>query len=65
MPTKYTITLTSLGTSYVVAVPKPVVEGFGLEKGEKFEMYVSDDGIYIPLKAKHTTLNLKELKKLS
>ena len=66
MPTKYTVTLTSLGTSYVIAVPKPTVEGFGLEKGEKLEMYVSDDGIYIPLKSKRQTpAQLKELKKFT
>lgn len=65
MPTKYTVTLSYMGTSSVIAIPKPIIDGFGLEKGEKLEVYVSDDGIYIPLKAKHTMTNLKELKKLA
>lgn len=64
VPTKYTVTLSSMGTSSVIAIPKPIIDGFGLEKGEKLEVYVSDDGIYIPLKAKHTSTNLKELKNL-
>lgn len=49
MPLKYTVTLTSLGTSYVIAMPKPIVEGFGLQKGQKIELIVRDDGICIPL----------------
>lgn len=58
MPSKYTVTLTSVGSSSVIAVPKPIVDGFGLLKGEKLEMYVSDNGIYIPLKAKGEIGNL-------
>lgn len=50
MPTKYTVTLTSVGTSSVIVMPKPVIDGFDLKKGQKLEMIVKDDGIYIPLK---------------
>ncbi len=49
MPLKYTVTLTSVGTSYVVVVPKPIVDGFGLKKGQKLEMIVKDNGIFITL----------------
>lgn len=49
MPTKYTVTVTALGTSSVIVLPKPVVAGFNLEKGHKLELIVKDDGIYIPL----------------
>lgn len=49
MPIKYTVTLTSVGASSVIVMPKPVIEGFGLKKGQKLEMIVKDDGIYIPL----------------
>jgi bifunctional DNA-binding transcriptional regulator/antitoxin component of YhaV-PrlF toxin-antitoxin module len=49
MPTKYKVTLTSLGSSSVIVLPKPVVDGFNLEKGNRLEMIVKDDGIYIPL----------------
>jgi bifunctional DNA-binding transcriptional regulator/antitoxin component of YhaV-PrlF toxin-antitoxin module len=30
-------------------LPKPVVDGFNLAKGNRLEMIVKDDGIYIPL----------------
>jgi bifunctional DNA-binding transcriptional regulator/antitoxin component of YhaV-PrlF toxin-antitoxin module len=49
MPTKYTVTVTALGTSSVIVLPKPVVDGFNLGKGHKLELIVKDDGIYIPL----------------
>jgi bifunctional DNA-binding transcriptional regulator/antitoxin component of YhaV-PrlF toxin-antitoxin module len=49
MPTKYTVTVTALGTSSVIVLPKPVVDGFNLEKGHKLELIVKDDGIFIPL----------------
>lgn len=50
MPTKYTVTLTTLGTSSVVVLPKPVIDGFNLGKNSRLELIVRDDGIYIPLK---------------
>lgn len=49
MPTKYTVTITALGTSSVIVLPKPVVDGFNLAKGNRLELIVKDDGIYIPL----------------
>jgi bifunctional DNA-binding transcriptional regulator/antitoxin component of YhaV-PrlF toxin-antitoxin module len=49
MPTKHTVTITSMGSSAIIVVPKPVVEGFNLVKGNRLEMIVKDDGIYIPL----------------
>jgi bifunctional DNA-binding transcriptional regulator/antitoxin component of YhaV-PrlF toxin-antitoxin module len=49
MPTKYSVTVTSLGSSSVIVLPKPVVDGFNLGKGHRLEMIVRDDGIYIPL----------------
>ncbi len=65
MPMKFTVTVTSVGTSSVIVVPKPVLEGFGLKKGETIDLFVSDDGIYIPLKSKRPMDQLKELKKLA
>ena len=59
MPTKYTVTLTSVGTSSVVVMPKPVIEGFDLKKGQKLTMIVKDDGIYIPLKIEPTVREAK------
>jgi bifunctional DNA-binding transcriptional regulator/antitoxin component of YhaV-PrlF toxin-antitoxin module len=49
MPTKYTVTITALGTSSVIVLPKPVVDGFNLAKGHRLALIVKDDGIYIPL----------------
>ncbi|UVS69100.1 AbrB/MazE/SpoVT family DNA-binding domain-containing protein [Nitrososphaera viennensis] len=49
MPVKYTVTVTSVGSSSVIVVPKPVLEGFGLKKGDKVDLIVRDDGIYIPI----------------
>ncbi|HEY7570292.1 MAG TPA: AbrB/MazE/SpoVT family DNA-binding domain-containing protein [Nitrososphaeraceae archaeon] len=49
MPTKHTVTITALGSSSIIVLPKPVVDGFNLAKGCRLEMIVKDDGIYIPL----------------
>ena len=49
MPTKHTVTVTSMGSSSIIVLPKPVVDGFNLTKGNRLEMIVKDDGIYIPL----------------
>jgi bifunctional DNA-binding transcriptional regulator/antitoxin component of YhaV-PrlF toxin-antitoxin module len=49
MPTKYTVTLTTLGTSSVIVLPKPVIDGFNLGKGQRLELIARDDGIFIPL----------------
>jgi len=65
MPTKYTVTLTSLGTSSVIAVPKPIVDGFGLQKGQKLDMIVRDDGIYIPLAQKSSEEIEEEAEKIA
>jgi bifunctional DNA-binding transcriptional regulator/antitoxin component of YhaV-PrlF toxin-antitoxin module len=49
MPTKHTVTITAMGSSSIIVLPKPVVDGFKLAKGSRLEMIVKDDGIYIPL----------------
>jgi AbrB family looped-hinge helix DNA binding protein len=49
MPTRYTVTLTSVGSSSIIVLPKPVVDGFNLKKGDRLEMTVTDNGITIPL----------------
>lgn len=65
MPLKYTVTLTSLGTSYVIAMPKPIVEGFGLVKGQKIDLYVNDNGIQIPLHQKSPSEIEEEAEKVA
>jgi AbrB family looped-hinge helix DNA binding protein len=49
MPTRYTVTITSVGSSSIIVLPKPVVDGFNLKKGDRLEMTVTDIGIHIPL----------------
>lgn len=49
MPTRHTVTITSNGSSSIIVLPKPVVDGFNLAKGSRLEMIVKDDGIFIPL----------------
>jgi bifunctional DNA-binding transcriptional regulator/antitoxin component of YhaV-PrlF toxin-antitoxin module len=49
MPTRYTVTVTSVGSSSIIVLPKPVVVGFNLKKGDRLEMTVTDIGIHIPL----------------
>jgi len=52
MPVKYVVTITTLGTSSVIVLPKPVLVGFDLKKGQTLELIVKDNGIYIPLNEK-------------
>ncbi len=59
MPIKYTVTITSVGTSSVIVVPRPVLDGFNLKKGQRLEMIIKDDGIYIPLKDANTVRGSK------
>jgi bifunctional DNA-binding transcriptional regulator/antitoxin component of YhaV-PrlF toxin-antitoxin module len=49
MPVRYAVTITSVGTSSVIALPKPILDGFNLKKGQRLDLIVKDDGIYIPL----------------
>ena len=49
MPVKYAVTITSLGTSSVIVLPKPILDGFNLKKGQRLDVIVTDDGIHIPL----------------
>jgi bifunctional DNA-binding transcriptional regulator/antitoxin component of YhaV-PrlF toxin-antitoxin module len=40
--------------------PKAVLDGFGLKKGQKLQMVVKDDGIYIPLRENTTATITKD-----
>jgi bifunctional DNA-binding transcriptional regulator/antitoxin component of YhaV-PrlF toxin-antitoxin module len=61
MPIKYTVTITSVGSSSVIVLPRPILDGFNLKKGQKLDMVVRDDGIYIPL-IEHKSGSVKEVK---
>ena len=49
MPAKYAVTITSIGTSFFIVIPKPVIEDFNLRKGQRLDLIVNDDGIRILL----------------
>lgn len=49
MPIKYVVTITSVGSSSVIVLPRPVLDGFNLKKGQKLDIIVKDNGIHIPL----------------
>lgn len=55
MPVKYAVTITSIGTSSFIVIPKPVIDGFNLRKGQRLDLIVNDDGIRIPLQDQRTT----------
>jgi len=55
MPVKYAVTITSIGTSSFIVIPKPVIDGFNLRKGQRLDLIVNDDGIRIPLLDQKTT----------
>ena len=55
MPVKYAVTITSIGTSSFIVIPKTVIDGFNLRKGQRLDLIVNDDGIRIPLLDQRTT----------
>ena len=56
MPVKYAVTITSIGTSSFIVIPKPVIEGFNLRKRQRLDLIVNDDGIRIPLPNQRRTV---------
>ncbi len=48
----FTTTVMKVGNSLVLTLPKPVCEGFGIEKGDTISLAVTDKGIYIPREQK-------------
>jgi len=38
-----------MGSSSVIVIPRPIVDGFALKRGQKLQLIVNDDGITIPL----------------
>lgn len=58
-----------VGNSLVVVLPKPIVDNFGIQKGDQIEMVVSEKGIYIPVttkgqaKSREAEKIMKEMKK--
>ena len=45
MPAVFRVKLGKTGHSLKVTLPKPVVEGFGLEEGDEIELLVTDNSI--------------------
>jgi bifunctional DNA-binding transcriptional regulator/antitoxin component of YhaV-PrlF toxin-antitoxin module len=42
-------TVTKVGNSNMLALPKPVCDAFGIERGDSLYLVVTDKGVYIPL----------------
>jgi len=58
-----------VGNSMVAVIPKPIIENFGIKKGDTVKFLVTDKGLYIPLiqkkpENKETEKLLKELAKI-
>ena len=69
MPLMFSGSAMKVGNSMVVVLPKPIVDNFGIEKGDTIKMVVTDKGIYIPLtpkgqsKSKEVEKIMKEMQK--
>lgn len=63
MPLMFSGNAMKVGNSMTVVLPKPIVDNFGIEKGDSIKMIVTDKGIYIPLSPKGGSNN-KEIEKI-
>ena len=45
-------TVTKVGNSNMLVLPKPLCDAFGIERGDSLSLIVTDKGVYIPLIAK-------------
>lgn len=63
MPLMFNGSVMKVGNSMTVVLPKPIVDNFGIEKGDSMKMIVTDKGIYIPLTPKGQAKN-KEVEKI-
>ena len=52
MPFTFKGTVSKVGNSNMLTLPKPLCDSFGIEKGDSLSLVVTDKGIYIPLVAK-------------
>ncbi|MDG6918605.1 MAG: AbrB/MazE/SpoVT family DNA-binding domain-containing protein [Nitrososphaerota archaeon] len=44
LETKFTVRLRIAGTSYVITIPKPIVDGSNLKEGDLLEIIAPSDG---------------------
>ena len=63
MPLMFNGSVMKVGNSLAVVLPKPLVDNFGIGKGDSMKMIVTDKGIYIPLTSKGQAKN-KEVEKI-
>lgn len=52
MPFTFKGTVTKVGNSNMLVLPKPLCDAFGIEKGDSLSLIVTDKGVYIPIVAK-------------
>ena len=48
---RFTAKVMKVGGSLALVLPKPICDGFGIEKGQVLDMIVDDGGVSIPLEA--------------
>lgn len=42
-------TVTKVGNSNMLALPKPLCDAFGIQRGDSLSLVVTEKGVYIPL----------------
>lgn len=52
MPFTFKGTVTKVGNSNMLVLPKPLCDAFGIQKGDSLSLLITEKGIYIPLIAK-------------
>ncbi|MDG6904410.1 MAG: AbrB/MazE/SpoVT family DNA-binding domain-containing protein [Nitrososphaerota archaeon] len=52
MPFTFKGTVTKVGNSNMLVLPKPLCDAFGIERGDSLSLLVTEKGIYIPVIAK-------------
>lgn len=64
MPLMFNGSVMKVGNSLAVVLPKPIVDNFGIEKGEALKMLVTEKGIYIPLQQTKEAIKLMKESKV-
>ncbi|MHB1908738.1 MAG: AbrB/MazE/SpoVT family DNA-binding domain-containing protein [Nitrososphaerales archaeon] len=52
-------TVTRVGNSNMLVLPKPLCDAFGIEKGDSLSLIVTEKGVYIPVIAKKNSESKK------
>lgn len=64
MPIEFKATVMKVGNGLLVTLPKPICDGFGIQKGDILTIRVKDEIIEIPLDEKKGSTHDREAQKL-